>query len=139
MENKITILVLSLVFLSVIGIIGFLVFDNSNVQRKEFQSVLTGSTENGDVAIELTPEGMDNGRFIVKVAANTHSVDLNQFDLKEITTLEYGTKQVKPEDAPRLSGHHASGILTFDVNDDIDSFSIKINGIPGIEERVFEW
>jgi len=104
-----------------------------------FEPVLTGTTGQGDVAIELVPKGIQEGKFIVQIEANTHSVNLGQFNLKEITTLEYNGKLLNPESAPALSSHHSSGTLVFGVGEEITSFTIKINGIPKIEERVFEW
>lgn len=103
-----------------------------------FKTVSIGSTGQGDVSIDLTPD-YANGKLVVKISANTHSVDLSQFDLKKMTTLKYGGKTVSPSSAPSLSGHHASGILIFDLEEKMDSFTIKIEGIPLIEERIFTW
>lgn len=104
-----------------------------------YQTVSTGTTGSGDVSIDLTPHKINNGQLEVDIAVNTHSVDLNQFDLKEITTLEFDDKSINPASAPILRGHHNSGTLVFEVSEDIDSFTIKIMGIPKVEERVFEW
>lgn len=104
-----------------------------------YQTKLTGSLQDGDVAIELTPIGMKNGRFEVQVTANTHSVDLSQFDLMEIAILTYENKSIKSLSSPKLSGHHSSGTMTFDTKQEISSFRIIIEGIPNMEKRVFEW
>ena len=104
-----------------------------------FKSINTGSTDTGDVSIELTPQKADNGQLKIKISANTHSVDLSQFDLKDITTLEYNGKVIKPVSAPALSGHHNDGELVFNTKEKINSFTIKIRGIPNVEERVFKW
>lgn len=112
--------------------------DNSN-DKSGYQTVSTGTTGPGDVSMELTPQEINNGQLQVEIAVNTHSVDLNQFDLKEITTLEFDDKLIKPALAPALSGHHDSGTLVFEVDDELNSFIIKIRGIPKVEERVFEW
>lgn len=112
--------------------------DNSN-DKSGYQTVSTGTTEPGDVSVELTPQGINNGQLQVEIAVNTHSVDLNQFDLKEITTLEFDDKLIKPVSALILRGHHNAGTLVFEVDDELDSFIIKIRGIPKVEERVFEW
>lgn len=97
----------------------------------------TGSTETGDVLIELTPRAIDNGKLEVDIAANTHSVDLAQFDLKEITTLSFNGKELKPISAPSLTGHHSSGTLVFNVGANIESYTITITNIPLIEIRTF--
>ena len=104
-----------------------------------FELKSSGTTSSGDVSIDLTPIEVGNDKLKVKISANTHSVDLSQFDLKEITTLEYNGKVIKPVSAPALSGHHNDGELVFNTKEKIDSFTIKIRGIPNVEERVFKW
>ena len=103
------------------------------------KTILTGSTEAGDVSIELTPEEVKDGQLAVDISVNTHSVSLSDYDLKQITTLEYDAKIIFPSSAPSMAGHHVSGQLTFDVNREISAFTIRIRGIPSVEERVFSW
>lgn len=105
------------------------------------ETIATGSTESGDVLIEITP-AIENSKLIALVSFNTHSVDLSKFDLQEITTLEYGGKTIKPSAAPSLSGHHASGEIVFDIDGEdaiSEEFQIRILGIPAEEERIYEW
>ena len=104
-----------------------------------YKSTVTGDTGPGGVSVELTPNAVSNGQLRVGISVNTHSVDLGQFDLKQITTLEYNGKLIKLVSAPSLGGHHSNGELIFEVDEDVESFSIKIIGIPKVEERVFEW
>ncbi len=111
----------------------------SNSQNLVWEIVTTGTTGNGDVEIALTPLSLENNQLKVQISANTHSIELEQFDLKEKTELLYGDKTLKPATAPKLSGHHSSGILVFDIKDEIDKFIIIIGGIPKIEKRVFSW
>jgi len=107
--------------------------------EQSFKSISTGDTGPGGVSVEITPLGISNGKLEAEISVNTHSVSLTQFNLKEITILEYGTKSVKPVAAPSLSGHHSNGILIFDVDDEISKFTIRIKGIPKVEKRVFSW
>ena len=104
----------------------------------DLKSIDSGSTESGDVSVELTPSFLGD-KLIVSSSINTHSVDLTQFNLKEITTLEYNGKTIKPASAPDLMGHHSGGDIVFDVGKEIKEFIIKIKGIPKVEERVFTW
>lgn len=67
------------------------------------------------------------------------SVRLSQFDLKDITTLEYEGKIRKPIKSGRIGGHHSSGAIVFDAEEDISSFTIRIKGIPRVNERIYEW
>ena len=110
-----------------------------NVKTAAFKTVSIGSTDSGDILMDLTPKGIENGKFAVDISVNTHSIDLSQFDLMQITTLEYEGKAIKVAAAPKLSGHHSSGTLVFDTGKDIKNFKITIKGIPAVDERVFEW
>ena len=113
--------------------------NNANANPAAYETKSTGSLEMGDVLIELTPIGIKNGKFEVQVTANTHSVDLSQFDLMQQTILQYDNKKAKPLSAPKLNGHHSSGTIIFDIKEGINNFKITITGIPNVEERVFEW
>jgi hypothetical protein len=104
-----------------------------------FDTKSTGSTHSGDALIVLTPQVVENNRLVVKFRINTHSVRLSQFDLTQITTLEYDRKILKPIKASRIGGHHSAGKIIFDVREEIGIFRIKIKGIPKIKERVYEW
>ena len=106
---------------------------------KVLDTVTSGDTSTGNVEIALTPKGMVNGKFAVEISANTHSVPLEQYDLKKVMLLTYKGKEYTPVSAPELNGHHISGEVIFDLNEVPGSYRITINGIPNIEERVFEW
>ena len=122
---------------------------NSNEKKytedtaNSFETVSTGSTQTGDVLIELTPKGIVNGKLYFDISANTHSVALDEFDLMKITKLEINGAAISPSEAPILSGHHASGTLSFYVGNKTtsssNSFTITIKGIPITEERIFKW
>lgn len=101
--------------------------------------ISSGTTGAGDVQVQLTPLDVENGRLKVEISANTHSVDLGEVNLQEQTILEFAGDTLKPASAPRLSGHHASGVLEFETGGEISAFTIRIRGIPLEEERVFAW
>ena len=107
--------------------------------EQNFQTIATGSTQTGDVLIELTLISMPDGKLQFEMAANTHSVDLSQYNMVELTTLEYDGKAIKPVSAPELSGHHTSGNIIFDAGSDLKDFKVIVKGIPNVDERVFEW
>ena len=140
---------LAYIIILVVGIVvfGILFLFNSDFYAKtdavevtnSLKPISSGSTDEGDVSIVLTPINVAKGIIQIEVAVNTHSVDLSQFDLKKVITLEYQGKTFKPLSASTLSGHHSSGMITFDVGSYVDGFTIKINGIPSAKERVFEW
>ena len=87
----------------------------------------------------MQPVEVIPGKVTVKVSVNTHSVDLGQFDLKELTVLRYGSTELKPVQASVLGGHHAEGFLVFQPSGELKSFTIIIKGIPPIDQRKYEW
>ncbi len=91
------------------------------------------------VAIDLTPQEYKDGKLNVKLGVNTHTGDLADYDLMQLTTLEVEGKLIKPSSATKLSSHHVTGTLTFEIDKEPQNFKIIITGIPEISERVFEW
>ncbi|MEK6892531.1 MAG: hypothetical protein AABX25_05070 [Nanoarchaeota archaeon] len=104
-----------------------------------FQMITSGSTDPGGAQIDLIPKGVENGQLKVDFAINTHSVDLSQYDLTKIITLEFNGKKINPISAPKLQGHHNSGTIVFDVGQNLTRFKITIVEIPNVQERIFEW
>ena len=113
---------------------------NANVEGFNiFQSKISGNTGNGDVEITLTPKKISSKILEVEINANTHSVELGDFDLYKLITLEYDGKKINPVSAPKLSTHHGSGLLIFESEQVAKKFTITVQGIPLQEERVFSW
>jgi hypothetical protein len=106
--------------------------------KRALETKSTGSMNSGDALVELKPS-IDKNHLIVKFRINTHSVSLNRINMKDMVTLEYRDKVLKPVKASRVGGHHASGKIIFNIEEGIDSFTIRIRGIPKVEDRVYEW
>jgi hypothetical protein len=104
-----------------------------------FNTKTTGSTEAGDAKVELTPVISNEGILLVKFKINTHTIRLSQYDLQKITTLEFHGKSFKPVKVSMIGGHHSLGTIVFGSVDNIDSITVRIKGIPKIEERIYEW
>lgn len=119
--------------------IGFNVYYNHSPQNG-LRAINTGTTDAGDVALELVPLDVRSNQLIIQVRANTHSVDLSQFDLGKSTILTYGYNSYAPSQASSLQGHHASGMLVFPIaQEDVESFKVIVKGIPLQQERVYYW
>jgi len=142
-KQKMKIIFYSLLGLSIIIVLASYWYTSSSspvpVNGAAFQTITSGSTDPGSAQVDLTPESALNGQLKADFAINTHSVDLSQYDLVKITTLEYGGKKINPVSAPALQGHHTSGTLIFNVDQNLNKFKITITGIPNVQERVFEW
>lgn len=109
----------------------------------------TLSSEGGGVTVQVTWSGKETG-LLFAVAMDTHSVDLDVYDLWELAELR--TDQgvvVQPSSwqAPK-GGHHRKGILSFPetlpdgsevLGPQTRSFELTIRGIAGVPERKFRW
>lgn len=107
---------------------------------------LVQSHTGGSVTIDIEWIEEGDGLLIFDVAMNTHSVDLDQYDLGELAVLRDDTGNeyhpVSWDAAP--GGHHRSGTLTFPVPDSLSQgetkyVEIMIRDIADIEARVLKW
>ena len=85
---------------------------------------------------------MESGR--VPVTFDTHSAELDQYNLESIVSLrdetgrEYGTPIIE---SPAGLGHHRSGVLRFkgaDISKE-EAIELVIKDVAGIKERVFRF
>lgn len=104
------------------------------------------SSDGGSVTIDVEWQGLDGDRLSFSVAMNTHSVDLDGYDLGELTVLrdDHGN-EYRPESwdsAP--GGHHRNGTLRFSAPDSVAAgeaalLEMVIRDIAGVGERVLTW
>ena len=109
----------------------------------------TQTNEGGQVTIAATWQGSGVGP-VFSVAMNTHAVDLDGYDLKQLATLRIdGGPQMQPTswEAPK-GGHHRSGTLTFPMTTangapliapGTHTVELVIRDVAGVPERVFAW
>jgi len=74
----------------------------------------------------------------------THSVSLDAYKMEKISFIRFdnGSKQAALGwFKPGGGGHHISGILKFSgpIPDGTKSIKVIIEGIDGVQERIFEW
>jgi hypothetical protein len=81
---------------------------------------------------------------------NTHAVDLDDYDLKQLAVLRIdGGQEIRPIswEAPK-GGHHRSGTLTFPATDadgrpliasSTRTIELVIRNVADVPERVFSW
>ncbi len=101
--------------------------------------VSTGSTSSGGVKLDLKPVSLEKGQLKIKFKANTHAENLARHNLMQQAMLIYGENEVGPVKVDRMGGHHAGGTMIFEVGGNPEHFKIVIKGIPGVEERIYEW
>lgn len=112
-------------------------------------SASTQTSEGGQVTVEVTWQGLSAGP-VFTVALNTHSVNLDDYDLMKLAVLrtDQGV-EIRPIgwDAP-AGGHHRSGTLTFPakapdgsplIGPGTRTVELVIREVAGVPERVFRW
>ena len=106
----------------------------------------------GNVTIDVTWEGNQAsiGALRFAVVMDTHSVDLDKYDLSKLATLRNDKgREVTPTtwDGPPGGGHHRSGVLVFPTTEGgkplIDAetkfVELTIRDVANVKERVLRW
>ena len=102
------------------------------------RSYQTRSNE-GEVALELTPQVVADGTLRISIRATTHSGDLAELNLANAMALDAEGKTYRPVSATSLAGHHASGSVTFALARIPDSFVVTVTGVRTRPALRFEW
>jgi hypothetical protein len=109
----------------------------------------TQTNEGGQVTIAATLQESGAAPIFI-VAMNTHAVDLDGYDLKQLAVVRIdGGQDVQPIswEAPK-GGHHRSGTLTFPatsadgtplITSGTQAIELVIHDIAGVPERSFHW
>ena len=109
----------------------------------------TQVSEAGQVKLTITWLGATAGP-VFTVVMDTHSVDLDGYDLSQLTVLRTNDGQeARPSgwDAPS-GGHHRSGTLTFPttradgtpiIESTTRTLELIIRDVAGVPERSFQW
>ncbi|MBI2852879.1 MAG: hypothetical protein HYX84_07250 [Chloroflexi bacterium] len=104
------------------------------------------SNEGGAVTISAELMGMRDSALVFRVTMDTHSVDLDRYDFKELAELrDDAGNQFQPitwDAAP--GGHHRQGTLTFPVPDTLTQgkaryVEVVIREVTDVRERVLRW
>jgi hypothetical protein len=111
-----------------------------------FGAVATDATQTvsgGGVTAKVTylnPKSNDDPRF--QVVLDTHSVNLDSYDLKTITVLRDDTgKSYLPTGVENKgSGHHREATVSFPkISNEAKRLEILIKDVAGVKERTFRW
>ncbi len=98
------------------------------------------------VTIDVKWLGEKKGLLTFDVEMNTHSVDLDSYDLSKLAVLRDDVgKEYSPvawDSAP--GGHHRSGTLTFPIPESISQgkpkyLEVLIRNIDGVGEQILKW
>jgi hypothetical protein len=108
----------------------------------------TQAVDVGNVTVTATWDGMAAGP-VFRIAMDTHSVELDDIDLRTLASLRVDGIEVQrlDWDAPK-GGHHRDGTLTFPVTradgapliePDTMSLELVVRDAAGVPERIFQW
>ena len=107
---------------------------------------LVQSNAGGAVEIDVKWQGERNGALIFEVVMDTHSVDLDQYDLGKLAALrDDGGAEYRPASwRSDPGGHHRSGTVTFPVPGSLSEGKTKyvemvIRDVSDVKERVLKW
>jgi hypothetical protein len=104
---------------------------------------LTRTNSDGGVTAKVTylnPGGTEDTRF--EISLDTHSVDLDSYDLKALSSLrDDAAKVYQPTKVENKgSGHHRQVVLIFPkTTSGSKGLELVIRDIAGVKERSFVW
>lgn len=103
----------------------------------------TQTVSGGGVTVKVTylnQNNRDEPRF--QVVLDTHSADLERYDLKTITSLrdDTGKTYLATGIENKGSGHHREATLTFPkVSPESKRLEVVVKEVAGVKERTFRW
>jgi hypothetical protein len=103
----------------------------------------TRTDSGGGVTMKVTyldSKGADDLRF--QVVLDTHSVNLDSYDLKTITVLRDEAGNTHPPTAVenKGTGHHREAIVSFaKIASGTKRVELVIRDVAGVKERIFRW
>jgi len=106
----------------------------------------TQSSSGGAVTIDAEWKGDRDGSLVFSIAMNTHSVELDQYDLGKLAILrdnEGREYSAASWDSAR-GGHHRQGTLTFPYPESLSQGTAEylemiIRDVAGVKEMVLKW
>ena len=106
-------------------------------------SLRTQTDSAGGVTVKVTLlDSKTDGGLRFEVALDTHSVNLDSYDLKTATVLRDGAGKVyRPKAVENKgSGHHRQSTLLFStVANGTKNFELVLKDVAGVKERIFRW
>ena len=151
-KEKVVIGVVALIFLVVVGILGYAVYSSFQPDKSSSKNPAGNptqqesemkSSEIDGVTVDAEPKTISSKQnTIISLIFTTHQGSLD-FDVDKVAILEdnLGNKYspIKWEGSPK-GGHHRNGDIIFPpVKDGISSIKLIISEDAGISEREFEW
>jgi len=103
----------------------------------------TRTNSGGGVTVKVTPVYLKaSGDLRFEVVLDTHSVDLDAYDLKRLIVLRDRAANVYHPTSveSKGSGHHRTATVSFaSPSNGNKNIELVIKGIAGVKERIFQW
>jgi hypothetical protein len=101
----------------------------------------TRTVSGGGVTVKVTFDPKTSNDLRFQVVLDTHSVNLDGYDLKAITVLrdETGKNYLPTEVENKGSGHHREATVIFPKVSSAKRLELVIKDVAGIKERTFLW
>lgn len=103
----------------------------------------TQTHSGGGVTVKVTPlDSRASGELRFQIALDTHSVNLDSYDLKSLVSLRDNTGKLYPPTAVenKGSGHHRQATLSFaKPPNGVKRVELVVKDIAGVKERIFRW
>jgi len=79
--------------------------------------------------------------LLLHVTMNTHSVNLSEYDLAKLSTLEAGGDPEPAIESVTISDdqHHAEAVLVFSRPAETTTATLTVRDIGGVPERTLRW
>lgn len=92
-------------------------------------------------ALQEAASRLPDGTILIHVKLDTHSVDLAQYDLAALASLDFGGEATPALGYEPLSdeGHHREGVLAFAAREPEGPVSLVLREVAGVRERRLVW
>ncbi len=79
----------------------------------------------------------------IQLAFNTHSVNLDAYNIADLTTLRDDNGNLYPVQAVEKAsggGHHRQAVLQFaKLNAEVKTIELDVKDLAGVKDRIFRW
>lgn len=107
------------------------------------QAKLSQQVAGGGVSVNATLLKDPGEGTAIKLALETHSVNLDGYSFEAIATLRDGNGKTYPVEAVEKAGgggHHREAILRFaSVSAEAKTIELTVKNVAGVKERIFRW
>lgn len=107
------------------------------------QAKLTQQVAGGGVTVTATLLKDQAEATAIKVALDTHSLNLDSYQLETMATLRDDSGKIYPVVAVEQAsggGHHRQAVLRFGkVNPEAKMIELIVKDVAGVKERTFHW